>query len=194
MSEKIINLFKENSGILTVQELKDNNVSYSTIRRLKKEGLIESIKRGIYKLADADIDDFTEAQKLIPRGVFCLYSSASIHELTTHIPMEHHIAIHKKRKISLPYYPPIQPYYWDNSPYTLGVEKVNKNGNWIEVYNAEKTVCDFLRFRNKLGWEAAKEVLKTYIGSEEREISKLVDYSRELRIYSKVNQYLEILL
>ena len=194
MYEEIINLFKENSGILTVKELNDNNVSYSEIRKLKDEDLIEAIKRGTYRLIDADIDDFTEAQKLIPKGVFCLYSSASIHELTTYIPMEHHIAIHKKRKISLPNYPPIQPYYWGNSRYELGVEKIKKNGNWIEVYNPEKTVCDFLRFRNKLGWEAAKEVLKTYLGSEKREISKLVDYSRELRIYSKVNQYLEILL
>lgn len=194
MKEEIISLFKKNSGILTSQELKDNDISYSTIRKLRNEGLIETIKRGTYKLVDADIDDFTEAQKLIPNGVFCLFSSASIHELTTHIPMEHHIAVHKKRKIFLPDYPPIQPYYWDNSTYELGVEKVNKNGNWIDVYNAEKTVCDFLRFRNKLGLDVAKEVLKTYLGSEGREISKLVDYSRELRIYSKVNQYLEILL
>jgi len=194
MNKKIVDLFKENGGILTVQELKDSNINYSTIRKLKKEGFIVTIKRGIYKLVDADIDDFTEAQKLIPHGVFCLYSSAAIHDLTTYIPMEHHIAVHKKRKISLPHYPPIQPYYWDDSRYKLGIEKVNKNGNWIEVYNAEKTVCDFLRFRNKLGWETAKEVLKTYLGLEEREISKLVDYSRELRIYTKVNQYLEILL
>lgn len=194
MEEKIINLFKENSGILTIQKLNDNDISYSTIRKLKNDALIETIKRGIYKLVDADIDDFIETQKLIPNGVFCLYSSAAIHELTTFVPMEHHIAIHKKRKISLPEYPPIQLYYWDTTSYELGIEKVNKNGNLIDVYNAEKTVCDFLRFRNKLGMEAAKEVLKTYLSSRERDISKLVDYSRELRIYAKVNQYLEILL
>lgn len=193
-NNQVILLFEKSGGIMTMSDLSDKGVEYSIIRKMLKEGILESIKRATYKLADADIDDYLEAQVVIPKGIFCLYSAAQIHELSTFLPSEHHLAIPKKNKVMLPDYPPIQTYYWHAAQYSLGIEQVNKNGNIIEVYNAEKTVCDFLKFRNKVGIDLTKEILKTYLNSTKRNIDKLVKYAHPLRVGSIIDQYLTILL
>jgi len=76
--------------------------------------------------------------------------------------------------------------------YTIGVEQLIIEGNIVNVYDSEKTVCDFIKFKNKLGFDTAKEVFKTYLGREDRNIHKLVQYSKMLRIHSTIDQYLKI--
>jgi len=179
---------------MTLSDLTHKGIEYNIIRKMLKEGILESVKRATYKLVDADIDDYLEAQIAVSKGIFCLYSAAQIHELSTFLPTEHHLAIPKKNKVILPVYPPIKIYYWHAAQYTLGIEEVHKNGNIIQVYDVEKTVCDFLKFRNKTGIDMTKEVLKTYLNSTNRNIDKLVKYARQLRVTSIVDQYLTILL
>ena len=193
-TNQIITLFKSYGGIMTMRDLNDKGVAYYSVRKMIKEGTIETIKRATYKLSNVDTDDYLEAQTLVSRGVFCLYSAALIHELSTFIPTEHHLAIPKKNKVTLPDYPPIQTYYWHAAQYSLGIEQISKNGNLIEVYDIEKTVCDFLKFRNKVGIDTTKEVVKNYLNSNGRQIDKLVKYARQLRLASIVDQYLTILL
>lgn len=193
-TNQIITLFKSYGGIMTMSDLNGKGVAYYSVRKMIKEGTIETIKRATYKLANVDTDDYLEAQTLVSRGVFCLYSAALIHELSTFIPTEHHLAIPKKNKVTLPDYPPIQTYYWHAAQYSLGIEQISKNGNLIEVYDIEKTVCDFLKFRNKVGIDTTKEVVKNYLNSNGRQIDKLVKYARQLRLASIVDQYLTILL
>lgn len=191
---QIESLFKESGGIMTTKELTQKGISHYYIKRMLDKNLIESLKRGIYKLSNYDIDESIEVASMIPKGVFCLFSSASIHELTTNIPFKYHVAIPKKDKIRLPSYPPVKLYYWDTSLYSLGIQEITKNDNKIHVYDLEKTVCDFLKFRNKVGFDSAKEVLKTYLNRRDRNIDKLVKYSKKLRIHSTIDQFLKILI
>jgi len=187
-------LFKKSGGIMTTKELNRKGISHYYIKRMLDKNLIESLKRGIYKLSDYDIDESIEVSSMIPNGVFCLFSSASIHELTTNIPFKYHVAIPKKNKVRLPSYPPVQLYYWDTSLYSLGIEEITKNDNEIQVYDLEKTVCDFLKYRNKVGFDTAKEVFKTYLNRSDRNIDKLVKYSKKLRVHSTIDQFLKILI
>lgn len=191
---QIETLFKANSGIMTTRELRTKGITPYNIRKLIKEGQLETIKRGLYKLSYADINEFVEVLKIAPKGVFCMNSSAILHELSTSIPMEYHIAIPKKNKTTLPLYPPIKLYYWTNPQYSLGIETIQKDGNLISVYDAEKTVCDFLKFRNKIGFESSKEVVKTYLNRKNRNLDKLAKYANKLGIRTIVDQYLKILL
>lgn len=186
--------FEGTNGIMTTKELKAKGVNHYFIRKLIKNGQIEPIKRGIYKLANTDVNEFSEVLGIVPKGVFCLYSAASLHNLSTFIPTEYHITIPKKNKVTLTDYPPIHLYYWDKTLYTLGVEQLKKDGDQIATYDLEKTVCDFIKFRNKLGFDIAKEVLKNYLNRKDRNIDKLTKYAKKLRIYSVINPYLKILL
>lgn len=193
MKNRIKILFKKSGGIMTTKDLTQKGISHYFIKKMHSEGLIEPLKRGIYKLSDSDLEESIEISSMIPKGVFCMLSAASIHELSTSIPSKFHVAIPKKSKVRLPDYPPVKLYYWDNSLYKLGIEEVKKGDNIIKVYDKEKTVCDFLKFKNKIGFDTAKEVLKTYLNQSDRNLDKLVKYSKKLRVHSIIDQYLKIL-
>jgi len=190
----IHHIFKSSGGVLTARELTAEGVSRYAIKRLLNSGDIEKIKRGIYKLHTSDASEFAEVIKIVPKGIICLYSSALIHELSTFIPSEYYLAIPKKSKVRLPEYPPIHLHYWEGNQYDIGVKEMTKDGTSIALYDAEKTVCDFIKFRHKTGLDITKEVLRNYLNSSERNIDKLIKYARELRLYTIVDQYLKILL
>ncbi|MCB9326279.1 MAG: type IV toxin-antitoxin system AbiEi family antitoxin domain-containing protein [Lewinellaceae bacterium] len=188
-------LFESNHGVLTINQLQDRGVTYYALNKLIKANKVERVKPGLYRWTDFIGDELFEALKIVPNGIICMYSAAAFFELTTFIPSQIHIAIPKKRKIRLPDYPPIKLYYWSESQLSCGQEQIKNNlGNPITIYNKEKVVCDFIKFRSKTGQDLSKEVLKNYLNREDRNITKLMAYARELNINSPLKKYLEVLL
>jgi predicted transcriptional regulator of viral defense system len=186
--------FKQNHGVLTAKELSNLGVTYHFINQLLEEEVIERVKRGVYVLNDANEEELGLVFKMVPKGIICLNSAAYIHDYTTSIPLRHHLAIHSKDIYHLPDYPPIKLYYWKKSQYELGVETIIHNGVDIKIYDREKTVCDFLKFRNKMETSVLKEVLRSYLSDQKRDIVKLKQYSKELRISTVLDHYLEVLI
>ena len=188
-------LFESNHGVLTINQLQDRGVTYYALNKLIKANKVERVKPGLYRWTDFIGDELFEALKIVPNGIICMYSAAAYFELTTFIPAEIHIAISKKRKIRLPDYPPIKLYYWSEPQLSCGQEQIKNNlGNPITIYNKEKVVCDFIKFRSKTGQDLSTEVLKNYLNREDRNITKLMAYARELNINSPLKKYLEVLL
>ena len=186
--------FLESGGILTTCELNEAGVSYYFIRKLLLDGRIERIRQGVYRWAEVVEDEWLEAGKIIPQGIFCLFSAARLHELSTFVPVEYHLAIPWKAKVTLPEYPPIKLYFWKDDQYELGKSKFRKDGYLLAVYDLEKTVCDFIKFRKKLGLDVTKEVTRNYVNRKDRNLSKIMDYSRQLKISSVVERYIEVLI
>lgn len=188
-------LFESNKGILSIKHLQSQGINYYALNKLLKSQKVERIKPGLYRWTDFIGDELYEALQVVPNGIVCLYSAAAYFELTTFISSAYHIAIPKKRKIRLPDYPPIKLYYWSDSQFSCGQEqKISNAGNPITIYNKEKIVCDFIKFRNKTGQDLAKEVLKNYLDGKDRNITKLMAYANELKISSILKKYLEVLL
>ena len=62
------------------------------------------------------------------------------------------------------------------------------------IYDVEKTVCDMIFYRNKLGFESAIEVLKNYVKRPDRNINKLMEYAKKLRCAKLLREYLEVMV
>ncbi|MEZ4983603.1 MAG: hypothetical protein R2795_00955 [Saprospiraceae bacterium] len=193
-STEIAQLFKGGNGIVGVRTLLDNGVSYHDLNGLLAEDLIVRLKRGVYKWAAEETDEMAEVARMVPKGVFCLLSAAFHHGLTTSVPVMHHVAIPDSQKVALPDHPPIQCYFWNETPYTLGISTAEVLGGSIRVYDLEKTVCDIIRHRNKIGFEVMKEILRNYIDRKDRNLNQLHVYARQLNIFNKVDEFLKILL
>ena len=193
-NEKIKEIFQNSGGILPLKKLRNEGVSWYYLKMMLENGEVELIKRGVYKLKDYEVHDFVELINLAPKGVICLHSSALFYGLSTFIPIEMNVAIPKKSKIDMPAYPPIKLFYWDDKQYKLGINQIEIDNCMVSIYDKEKTVCDLIRLRNKIGLSDAKEVLKEYLSKKERNIDKLVKYSKILRIRTVMDQYLTVLL
>ena len=195
MNKKQILLQVERSGgVVTTKEFLAMGGSNYYLKKLVEEGVLEKLKRGLFRLINTEFSEYSEVQKIIKKGIFCSFSAALIHGLSSFVPSEYHIAIPKKDKVRLPKYPPIKLYYWDKKQYTLGLEEIWKDGALIKIYDKEKTVCDFIKFRNKVGMDSTKEALKAYLALKDRNLDQLVNYAKTLKVFSILHQYLEVLV
>ena len=68
------------------------------------------------------------------------------------------------------------------------------DGFRINIYDIERCVCDAVKFRNKVGMDVCSEIINNYLERPERNISKLMDYARALRVASIIEKYLEVKL
>ncbi|MCS7462998.1 Abortive infection protein AbiEi [Paenibacillus doosanensis] len=192
----VIEVFKKYNGIVTATILKKNHINYYQLNKLEEMGMIIKLKRGLYALKDIRyiIDEIVEAALFVPKGVLCLYSALAHHELTTYTPSEYNFAISRKeRKPSLPDYPPIRLFSYDDDTFDMGIETIDKEGHVIRIYDLERTICDIVKYRNKLDANVVKESLNNYSSSRKRNYAKLLKYAGKMRVKSILTNYLEVL-
>lgn len=162
-----------------------------------KEKIVKKINGNTYENLNytGDESDYLYASGYVDEGVVCLMSSAVYHNISTFRVSQVDVAIKQKSKVTiLPDWPSIGIYYFSNQRYKLGMLTIPIDGGSFIIYDMEKTVCDLLSYRNKYGLEDSLNVLKNYLKREDRNIDKLITYSKKLRCYNILIKYLEVLL
>jgi len=192
--ENLRKLFSDHEGVLTAKQLYENGINKYSVRQFLQKGYIEKFSRGVYTFSDSDEEEYSLIHQVIPHSIICLLSAAAIYNYTTHIPNEYSLAVKNKDKPTLPESPPIKIYYWKKSQYYLGIKSMLLNESYIMIYDKEKTVCDFVKFRNKLDKNVVKEVLKSYLSDKERNLQKLKEYSKLLKIETLLTDYVDKLI
>ena len=192
MDNKLNILFEQNSGYLMRGQLPDKT-TYNHLLSLVGEGVVERVKRGVYHYLSSSFDStMIDVGKIVPGGVLCLYSAWAYYDLSVQVPQSFHIAIEKSRKITLPDYPPISLYYWKREFLELGVVEKEIDRYKVKIYNVEKSVCDAIKYRNKIGIETTAEILKNYLKRRNRNLSLLMEYAKKMRIENILKTYMEI--
>ena len=122
-------------------------------------------------------------------------SAATFYGLTTYIPDVVDVAVYRKTKVNeLPEYPDVKLYYFSKERYGLGINEINENGNVFKIYDIEKTVVDIVSYREKIGIEEVKKVLRNYLKRNDRDINKLIRYSKIVKCDKVLRTYLEVLV
>jgi predicted transcriptional regulator of viral defense system len=193
--QTLLEIFRDNKGYARTGDVLAAGFHNHYLDVLAEEGKVVKIKRGLYRLASVSVDDeLEEVSRIIPDGVVCLFSAWNYYGLSDFVPPEYHIAIEKSRKVVLPDYPPIKVYYWSEKYWSLGITQITVGNTEVPIYEREKSVCDAIRFRNKIGKDVEKEVLKNYLKEPDRNIDQLLHYARLLRVERQMKNYLGILL
>lgn len=193
--KEILEVFVQNKGYARTKDILDAGLHHHYLGLLVEKGEVVKIKRGLYRLASVSIDDeLEEVSRIVPEGVVCLFSAWNYYQLSDFVPPEYHIAIEKSRKVAFPDYPPIKVYYWSEKYWSIGIAQAQIGNTLVNIYEKEKSVCDAVRFRNKIGKDVEKEVLKNYLQERGRNIEKLLRFARLLRVEDQMKSYLSILL
>ena len=182
MDKLLLERFNKNEGFLRTADSLTATEKYH-LRRLIREGVVNRVKRGFYRLNDSPrVFQESEVAKMIPNGIFCMFTAWSYYELSTHVPAEYHVAIPKTLKTVLPDYPPVKLYYWGTETFDIGKTAAEMNGSMVNVYDLERSVCDAVKFRNKIGNDTVSEILHNYIRRKDKNLDKLMKYADRLRI------------
>ena len=189
--DKIHRALKKNGGVIRSYELQEPRAYYNINKEIKSGNVIR-IKNGVYMLPEELASTMIDVARIVPGGVVCLYSAWDYYGLTTQIPDGFYIAIEKHRKVVVPEIMGIILCYWQEKYCTMGVEEIEIANHKVNIFCIEKSVCDAIKFRNKIGTEVAIEILKNYLKRKERNISLLMDFAKQMRILSTMRQYLEM--
>lgn len=159
-----------------------------------RQGELIQVRRGVYADIDQLSGNMIDIETVIPNGILCLWSAWNIHRLTTSMPQAFHVAIKRGRKVSVPVFPQVELHHYTESILNVGVTEMGIDGFIIKVYDAERSVCDAVKFRNKIGIDVCSEIINNYLGRLDRNLSKLMDDARQLRVARILEQYLQVKL
>jgi predicted transcriptional regulator of viral defense system len=186
----------ERAGVARSRDLERAGISRTQIRRLREQGMIERVGRGLYRKTGASIDernDFAEAAHLVPGGTVCLLSALRFHGLTTQNPFEVWLAIDRKAWRPRPGHPPLRLVYLSGAALSEGVEEHDVQGVRVRVFSAAKTVADCFKFRNKIGTDVAVEALRDFRRVHPKGLEAVWRFAEVDRVSRVIRPYLEAL-
>lgn len=178
------------SGFITTGDTQSRS-EYERLRSATKAGALVRLRNGVYADVAALANNVIDVERLVPHGVLCLYSAFHYYGLSTQVPAATCVAIEAKRKVRLPDYPVIDLYYWKKENLEFGIVQKEISGYTLLITDLERTVCDAVKYRNKIGHDVCGEVIDSYLKSEHRNISLLQAYAKRLRVHKTLTFYLE---
>ena len=173
---------------------KQGRTAYYKMLENVRQGELIQVRRGIYASIDQLSGNMIDINTIVPDGILCLWSAWNIHQLTTSMPQAFHVAVKRDRKVTMPSFPKLEIHHYTETILGLGVMKMKIDGFNIRVYDVERSVCDAVKFRNKVGMDVCSEIISNYLERPNRNLSKLMDYARRLRVGTILEQYLQVKL
>ena len=186
----IIDELQKSGGFIKASEVKTRG-EYEQLRRATEEGTLLRLRNGVYAEMSALANNMVDVERIVPGGVLCLYSAFAHYGLSTQVPSSFCIAIEAKRKLRLPDYPIIDLYYWKKENLGFGIMQKDLSGYVVRITDLERTVCDAVKYRNKIGLDVCGEVIDNYLKMDTRNISLLNEYAGRLRLRTILTKYLE---
>ncbi len=159
-----------------------------------RQGELVQVRRGVYANLEQLSASMIDIDTVVPDGILCLWSAWSMHHLTTSMPQAFHIAVKRGRRITTPVFPQVEIHYYSESLLNIGVTDATVDGFKIRLYDVERCVCDAVKFRNKIGIDVCSEIINNYLERPDRNLSRLMDYARLLRVGVILEQYLQVKL
>ncbi len=196
INDKVINLFESNNGFLELDKLKSEGVNSYRLKSLVENNIIEKIKPGLYRLVDFEFDnyiDYISICRANPLAVICNISALSYYELTTQNSFVIEVAIPNDRKPIKIINLNIKYHYLRESSYSLGIDEIKTDNGAFKIYSIEKTLCDIMRNRKRLGEDVVIEAMKLYMSRNDKDVNRLYECSKICRIEKSMFQYIKIL-
>ncbi len=190
-------LLRAHSGAFRTSEALKAGIHPRILYMMRDQKVIEKLGRGIYRFADMPTlgnPDLTTVAMKVPKGVICLISALSYHEMTNEIPHEIYLALPRGAEPPRLDYPPLRIFWFSGSAFTEGIEQHDIDGMPVKIYNPEKTLADCFKYRNKIGLDVVLGALKFYRQRKRFRADDLVHFARICRVEKVMRPYLEATL
>ena len=185
----------EHGGIIETKTAEQRGISKAMLSKLCKEDRLHRIVKGQYILPDDMQDELLSIGKRSDKIIFSHETALFLHGISDRTPFEHTVTAPSGCIPSASIRSECKVYYIKPELFEMGKTTLRTPaGNLVQAYDLERTICDAIRSRNKLGTETFLSALKMYAASPRKDLNKLTAYARQLRIEKVLRQYLEVLL
>lgn len=188
--------FKNHGGVLRTSELNALGLSSRQIKKLVESGDINRIKRGYYEISDNIYPEEAVIARLFPDAVIFLESALMHYGYTDRIPQAWQIAVDRDSEKSqyIIDYPLIEVFYIEPRLLEIGLDVIKVEEVEVKIFNRDRTICDVLRYENKLEREVFTNAIKRYIRDPKKNVRNLFEYAKVFNIKNKVQTYIGVWL
>ena len=195
--DEIKQIFDEHGGMARTGELYTRKVYYNDLQQYVKDGLIEKIRYGYYQWIDNDNpSEVRLIIQLFPDGILNMDTALFYYGYSDRIPLAWHLAVSKdstKSRFKIDY-PFVRPYFIEPALLELGLNSGEIDGIPVRIYDKERTICDCLRYRNKMDREIFVKAIRGYVNDTSKSIPRLMDYAKKLRVTKSVKDLVGVWL
>ena len=193
--EKILEEMQKNNGMITTNDVEQMGIARKTLTRMLEKGLIERESQGLYVLPNSWGDEYYNLIFSSKNAIFSHATALFLHGLSERVPLIYEITVINGYNASLKTRENVELYFISKDIFELGKTEIESpQGKIVPVYDIERTLCDILRSKQNQDIEIIKYAFKTYVKSPKKDIYKLMEYAKKLKVDEEVNTYLEVLL
>ena len=192
--ESAVLALAERQPLLRARDLTAQALPTVVLSRLVAAGKLERVARGVYSLPGRPISEhrsLAEVALRAPRGVVCLLSALRVHGIGTQAPFEVWLAIPPHTPTPRLDQPALRVVRMSGPALTEGVEPIDIDGVRVPVFNANKTVADCFKYRNKIGMDVGLEALRDGWAQRKLTIDALWHHAAVNRVANVMRPYLE---
>lgn len=194
--EDILDIMKENNGIIETSMLSFYNISPKRIQRMAQNGEIERIERGLYLHPDFLEDEYYITRYRLPKGIFSYESALYLHKLSDENPVRFVLTIPSgwnspllkdKEKYSF--------FYLKKELWELGQEKVKTPyGNEVLAYSKERTLAEMISKIDRMDKDLILNALQLGLRTHILDRAMLMHYADYFKSRSLMRTYLEVIV
>ena len=185
---KIKEFLKNNSGYISTSDFLKLNISKPLIKKYLDSGLIRKVSHGLYMDSNLLEDEYYIIQRKYSNVIFSHYTALYLLDFLYIEPTKIDISVERNKRVNGDY----NIHYTSARYFDVGITEVKtRYGNTVKIYNVERCICDILRKESENNIELQNRVLDNYFESEDKDIKRLLEYSKIFNIYEKVNTLVE---
>lgn len=193
--DELVKLSKLNKGIITTKAAAASGISRSMLSKLCVMGKIERISQGQYIMPGEMEDEMYSISLRNKRIVFSHETALFLHGLSDRVPLVHAVTAPANCVPPSSIREACKVYYIKPEMFSLGKTQLKTPaGNMVPAYDMERTICDAIRSRNRMGIETVLFAVKAYVKSPYKDLNELRKFAEALRIGNVLRRYLEVLL
>jgi predicted transcriptional regulator of viral defense system len=193
--EEILEIINKNNGIISNKDALEYGITRVALHRLKEEGILRSVSRGVYSLNNESPDMMWIIQNRCRKGTFSHETALYFHDLTDQTPSEHVMTVPASYNTKTLKDLPVEFRYVKPEFIDLGKKKVKTNqGNDVFVYDLERTICDIIRNKESMDDHTVNYAIREYVYNKKSKISLLMIYAKKMGLEKKVRATMGVLL
>ena len=193
--EKLKKLIEKSDGYITSKEAESYGVHREYLSLFVKEDNLIRVSPGVYQKPGTWNDFLYEFQKKKKRLIYSHDTSLFLHGLSDRDPIKYSVTVPSGYNTSQIRNDHVVIFTIKKELFDLGITKLQTiYGNEVLVYDLERTICDVLRSRSRLDNQIVIDALKRYAKLQNKNLVKLMQYSKLLGIHSVLKTYMEMIL
>lgn len=190
--DRILELFHGNHGYMNFEQLKDEGITVTQIQELTEKGVLDKFARGWYWCGMCGIDRpehhrYIEIGMANKNAVICMDSACYLQGLLKEEPDVISVATERTDRKKMEFAFPVRRYYLQNTGLQDEIEEFATEFGSFKVYSADRSACDCIRMKDRLGESILEEIRLNY-RKKQCDAQRLLEYGKRLRALKCVKE------